>query len=115
MVLDFLVVCFSVAGIAVAGGRLALRGSGRITAKQDITISAINGSILTLLYGIIPTLTFGIGIETVHYGFPFTVFVQSGVNTFSPLFVVLSYMFWFALVNLTQVILRAAKGRGKES
>lgn len=104
-----LVVGFSIAESAVACGGLALKGPGRHTAIRNISIIALAGSALTLLYGMIPTMIYGIGVETIDYGFPFTDFVQSAGNVFSPLFVVLNYLFWFGLGHFVRLLFRLRK------
>ena len=104
-IFDFLVVCFSIAGTAVSGGRVALGGAARGASLRYLSTSAISGLALTLLYGFLPTMTFGINY-TVYYGYPFTVFVQSSVNMFYPFFTILNYIFWFALANLARMVLR---------
>lgn len=105
-VFDFLVVGFSIAGIAVASGGVALKGPGSHTAIRNISIIAVAGSALTVLYGMFPTMLYGFGVETIDYGFPFTDFVQSAGNTFSPLFVVLNYAFWFGLGFFARLLFR---------
>lgn len=105
-VLGILVVGFSIVTTAVAGGGVALKGPGRNTAIRNISIIALTGSALTILYGILPTMQYGIGVETIVYGFPFTDFVQSAGNTFSPLFVFLNYVFWFGLGYFARLLLR---------
>ncbi|MDA4127648.1 MAG: hypothetical protein OK452_10700 [Thaumarchaeota archaeon] len=116
-IFNLLVVGFSLVGIAGAGGRVAREGESRRAATRDVSIFAINGLVLVVLYGMFPTLLeggFGFAGETIYYGYPFTDFVQSGVNSFYPWFIVLNYMFWFALGTFTWLTLRILRGPKSE-
>ncbi|MDA4126583.1 MAG: hypothetical protein OK452_05200 [Thaumarchaeota archaeon] len=110
-VFDLLVIGFSVAAIALAGGGVALSGAGRRAAIRNISIPSIDGSVLAVLYGMIPTSIFGIGGLTIYYGFPFTDFVQSAGNTFYASFLVLNYAFWFGLGYFVRSVLRLRKSK----